>query len=370
MNRCLQCLMPDTRPDTAFLNGVCSACLAYAGRPKIDWQAREEDLRALLARARAVATQFGNTYDVIVPSSGGKDSTAQVLMLKERGARVLAVTATTCHLTPIGRANLDNIARHASTVEVTPDRSVRAKLNRLGLELVGDISWPEHVAIFTTPFRVAAKAGIPFIFYGENPQNQYGGPLEAQDAQQMTRRWISEFGGFLGLRAADMVGQSGITEADMAAYTLPAGLEEAGIEAHFLGQYLPWDSHENAAKARAAGMRQERPSAANHWDHENLDNASTGLHDAMMWRKYGYGRGCAQVSVDIRAGRIDRKTALQWVEHFDGLFPTEYAGITIDAVLERIGMTMNDLLPILHRFTNWDLFQGEHDWRPILKEST
>jgi hypothetical protein len=33
---------------------------------------------------------------------------------------------------------------------------VRAKLNRLGLELVGDISWPEHVSIFTTPFEAVA----------------------------------------------------------------------------------------------------------------------------------------------------------------------------------------------------------------------
>ena len=369
MNRCLQCLLPDTRPDTPFLNGVCAACIAYAARPKIDWQAREEALQALLARARETAKARGNHFDVIVPSSGGKDSTAQVLMLKERGARVLAVTATTCHLTPIGRANIDNLARHATTVEITPNRTVRAKLNRLGLELVGDISWPEHVSIFTTPFRVAAQVGIPFIFFGENPQSAYGGPFEAQDAQQMTRRWVSEFGGFLGLRPADLVGQAGLTADDMADYTL-AGVQIDGIEAHFLGQYLPWDSHENAAKARAAGMLQAIPSAANVWEHENLDNAQTGLHDAMMARKYGYGRGCAQISVDIRAGRISRANAMDWVKHFDGLFPFNYADVGVDETLGRIGMTLMDLKPLLERFTNHDLFEGEHNWRPILKATS
>ena len=366
MKRCLQCLLPDTRPDTPFLNGVCAACLAYAARPKIDWQAREEALQALLARARETAKARGNHFDVIVPSSGGKDSTAQVLMLKERGARVLVVTATTCHLAPLGRYNIDNLARHATTFEITPNREVRAKLNRLGLELVGDISWPEHVSIFTTPFREAAQSGIPFIFYGENPQNQYGGPLEAQDAKQMTRRWVSEFGGFLGLRPADLVGQAGLTADDMADYTL-AGVQIDGIEAHFLGQYLPWDSHENADMARKAGMRQRAPCSANQWIAENLDNAQTGLHDHMMYRKYGYGRGCAQASVDVRSGRADRATALDWAEHFDGLFPYEYAGVDIEEMLARIGMTLADLDPLLDRFTNRALFDGEHNRRPILK---
>jgi hypothetical protein len=37
--------------------------------------------------------------------------------------------------------------------------TVRAKLNRLGLELVGDISHPEHMAIFTAPFQVARQTG-------------------------------------------------------------------------------------------------------------------------------------------------------------------------------------------------------------------
>ena len=73
------------------------------------------------------------------------------------GAEVTVVTARTCHLTEIGRQNIDNLARYARTIEVTPNMTVRAKLNRLGLELVGDISWPEHAAIFSTPFSVAAS---------------------------------------------------------------------------------------------------------------------------------------------------------------------------------------------------------------------
>ena len=353
MNRCTRCLIPDSRPDTYFEDGVCSACLEHDRREVVDWHARREELAGLLARHR----RHGAEFDCIVPSSGGKDSHAQVLTLLELDARPLVVTATTCHLTPIGRRNIDNLARYATTLEASPNKRVRATLNRLALELVGDISWPEHVAIHTVPFKVAVQMGIPLVFYGENPLAQYGGPPGEQAAKRMTRRWVSEFGGFLGLRPSDLVGMEGLTARDMSDYTGPSdeALEAAGVEVHFLGQYIPWDSHANAEKAKAAGMEQARPSPANWWAHENLDNAQTGLHDWMMYRKYGYGRGCAQISVDIRRGLIGREEARIWLDMHDGEFPMTYAGVPIADVLERVGLSMSMLLEIS------DQFAAEHE---------
>lgn len=340
MNRCRLCCIPDTRPDTAFVDGVCSACLNYAKRPQIDWDARKQELLQLLDKHHGRC---------IVPSSGGKDSHYQVLTLLALGADVTVVTATTCQLTEVGRANIDNLATYARTIEVTPNRTVRAKLNRLGLELVGDISWPEHVSIFTTPFRIAQALGIGLIFYGESPQAEYGGPIGTEEAKEMTRRWRSEFGGFLGMRPSDLVGQEGITERDLRDYTLPQ-TDEA--EAYFLGQFIPWDSRRNAEVAAQAGMIQRLPCAANWWLGENCDNAQTGLHDHLMFRKYGYGRGAAQISVDVRAGRIRREQAMQWVEQFDGLFPAVYMGVPVEAVLDHIGMSREAFDACAARFTN------------------
>lgn len=350
MIRCARCIMPNARPDTPFVDGVCQACLNFANRPQINWHAREKELINLLDRHHG---------QCIVPSSGGKDSHWQALKLIEMGADVTLVTATTCHLTPIGRANIDNLARYARTIEITPNRTVRAKLNRLGLEMVGDISWPEHVSIFTTPFKAAADLGIPLIFYGENPQDQYGGPMGSEQAKTMTARWRSEFGGFLGLRPADLIGQQGITKADMADYDTVYDQTNAGkaLEAHFIGAYTPWDSHMNAAVARAYGMQQVVPSQANYWPHENLDNAQTGLHDYMMYRKYGYGRASAQLSVDVRAGVVPRETALDQARKMDAIFPDIYAGVELDVVLDRIEVKRERLMDIINQFTAWEYFQ-------------
>lgn len=342
MIRCRTCVMPDTRPDSAFIDGQCPACVSFAKRPTIDWDARLRSLHDLLER---------HDWRCIVPSSGGKDSTYIALTLKAMGADVTAVTARTCHLTPIGRANIDNLARHVRTIEITPNMTVRAKLNRLSLERVGDISWPEHCSIFTAPFRLANDHDQPsLLFYGENPQTEYGGPPGADEAMTMTRRWITEFGGFLGLRPQDFIGVEGITKRDMADYMAPMAVRH-GVEAHFLGQYIPWDSVRNAELSMAHGMQTlaHPPATANWWKWENLDNAQTGLHDRFMFLKYGFGRGCQQISVDVRNGRIPRSSALAWVWH-DGLFPTMYAGVHIQDVLENIGMSFDRLLEVECQF--------------------
>lgn len=351
MIRCKTCVMPLTRPDTPAIDGECAACVSYRRRPTIDWEARKAALIALLDR---------HDGRCIVPSSGGKDSTYQVMTLLGLGADVTVVTARTCQLTAIGRRNIDNLARHARTIEVVPNMTVRAKLNRLGLQMVGDISWPEHAAIFTTPFRVAAQLGIPLLFYGENPQDQYGGPVGSEDARVMTRRWVSEFGGFLGLRPSDFVGLEGITERDMADYMPPEAGWDFEPEAHFLGQYLRWDSRRNAEVATEAGMRNfgQAPSTANWWVHENLDNAQTGIHDYFMWLKYGFGRGCQQISVDVRTGIVQRRHALDWVESHDHLFPSVYAGVEFGEVLAAISMRNHEFSVACDRFRNEAIHAG------------
>lgn len=366
--RCKTCVMPSTRPDVPFVDGECQACINARNRPAIDWEARHIELMALLDR---------HDGRVIVPSSGGKDSSYIALRLKELGCDVTAVTATTCYLTPVGRANLDNLARHVRTVEVTPDRSVRAKLCRAGLEMVGDASWPQHASIWAIPFRMAVALKTPLLVWGENSQDAYGGPQGSEKARQMTRRWCAEFGGLNGLRAADFVGVDGITERDMQDYQLPADaeLQAAGVEAHFLGAYEQWSSPRNARVATRNGMRvymgergPQPPCTANAWTFENLDCFITAWHDHGMYRKFGFGRGCVQVSIDVREGGMTREEAMFFVRHFDGAFPEEYAGVHMDEVLEWMGMDRVQLMTAFEKFTDHSLFAREENRRPILKE--
>lgn len=370
--RCRECLIPTTRPDTAFVGGLCSACINHKKRAEIDWKPREAELVRILESA----PRNGSGYTCIVASSGGKDSTWQTLKMIEMGAKPLVVTATTCYLTSVGRRNIDNLARFADTVELPENRwwadrrwrKARATLNRIGLEMVGDISLPEHLAIFSVPFRAAVEYGIPLVFYGECPQAIWGGPSGTEDARTMTKRWVMEFGGLLQVRASDLVGVEGLTEEDVAYYRMPPDEDMKRVTAYFLGQFLEWNSRRNADVAEANGMTSVLPYPGNWLRGENLDNAMTGVHDHGAYRKYGLGRLSAQISADIRAGLITRAEALEIVRERDGLFPETYMGVSLREVLSRIGMGRWRFMKALDRHTDWSLFSRVAKGRPILKE--
>src|SRR4051794_12909345 len=106
---CRKCVMPETKPDLSFdKDGVCSACRSYEQRAAVDWGARRAQLEEILAKYRAPR---GDRWDCIVPVSGGKDSTYQVLRVLQLGLNPLCVTATTCDPSAIGRRNIENIKR-------------------------------------------------------------------------------------------------------------------------------------------------------------------------------------------------------------------------------------------------------------------
>ena len=355
---CARCLMPETKPDL-FIDGdgVCSACRNFERRQVVDWARRREELGTVLERYR---TRDGSAYDCIVPVSGGKDSTFQALRLLELGLNPLCVTATTDHLTALGRRNIENLKkRGVDYVEVTTNPVVRRRINRLALTQVGDISWPEHVTIFTIPVRMAVQLGIPLIVWGENPQNEYGGPAAAAADNVLTRRWLEEFGGLLGLRVSDLVGQEGIEPKHLIQYTYPtdAELARVGVTGLFLGYYVPWDGYANALYAQGHGFETyDKPVEGSLVNYENLDNAQTGIHDYFKFLKYGFGRATDLACLHIRRGRLPREDALRLVKRHDGKFPWVYLGTPLDEVLRSIDMSLDDFIRVCDRFTNKKLF--------------
>ena len=355
---CRRCLMPETKPDL-FIDeeGVCSACRSYGQRAVIDWDVRKKELLQILERHRS---KDNNSYDCIVPASGGKDSHFQVIRILELGYNPLVVTATTDQLSDIGRYNIENIKRQGvDYVEVTSNPVIRRRINRLALAQIGDISWPEHVCIFTIPVRIAVQMNIPLIIWGENSQNEYGGPAGAADDNVLNRRWLEEFGGLLGLRVSDLIGQEGIERRHIIQYTYPSDedLSRVGVTGLFLGYYIPWDGYQNALYSQAHGFHTYHKTVEGSLvNYENLDNIQTGIHDYFKFIKYGFGRATDLACLHIRRGRLARADGLNLVKKLDGKFPWEYLGYPIDDVLQEIDMTLDEFIQICDRFTNKKLF--------------
>lgn len=343
--RCSRCLYPNTKPDLHFRDGLCSACMAFDAREKINWPAREAEFLSLVKSHR------GSTHDVIVACSGGKDSTWQIVKCLELGLRPLAVTATTDHLSSIGRKNLDNISNLCDHIEITPHKPTRRKIAKFALQEIGDISWCEHHLIWSVPAREALARTIPIILYGECPQNEYGaGPAGSETQTQLTQSWVHEFGGLLGLRLSDVSDILGIEAKHLEIYKRPNAEK---VQAVFMGAYFPWHGAKNALTAQQNGfLFSDRAVEGSLFNYENLDNLQTGIHDYLRYLKFGYGRAVDIASNLIRREQFPREAAIEMVAGRDGAYPKTYLGVPLEVILHNIGMGVSEFDAICERFTN------------------
>ncbi|MDB5037193.1 MAG: Pseudaminic acid biosynthesis protein PseA,possible Pse5Ac7Ac acetamidino synthase [Bacteriovoracaceae bacterium] len=358
---CTRCVMPDTKPDLSFdSEGVCSACKAFENRKAVDWVQRKKELTEILERYRS---KDGSNWDCVVPVSGGKDSTYQVVKMLQMGMKPLAVTAATCSMSEVGRRNLDNIRKlGVDLLEFGPSLPTRQKINRIALQQVGDVTWPEHVTIFTIPVRVAIQHKIPLIIWGENSQHEYGGPASAQDKNYLDRRWLEEFGGLLGMRVTDLIGLEGLTKRELLPYIYPSDEEvrSVGVTGLFLGYYIPWDGFTNTIVAQNHGWEAwPKVVEGSALDYENLDNLFHGIHDYFKFLKFGFGRATDHVCMQIRRGRLAREDALEIVTKQDGKFPWTYLDQPIEKMLSQIGLSVDEFVKICDRFTNKKIFKKD-----------
>ena len=355
--------MPSTKPDIAFNeDGLCNACSSFQNRKTINWDDRRNELHTILENYRSTD---GSNWDCIIPVSGGKDSTYQVLKVLELGLNPLCVTSTTCNLSELGRRNIENIKSFGvDYIEISPNQRVRARLNRIGLERVGDIAWPEHLGIFTIPVRAAVQFKVPLIIWGENSQNEYGGPATSQNSKHLSRRWLEEFGGLLGMRVTDLIENEGFSAHELINYVYPTDEELAkiGVTGIFLGYYLPWDGMSNALIAQAHGFTTyDKIVEGSMVNYENLDNCQHGIHDYFKFLKFGFSRATDIACLHIRRGRLTRHEGLAIARMHDGKFPWEYLGKTLEEILEPLGMSVAQFTKICDRFTNKRIFLRNED---------
>lgn len=345
MKWCAACVLPDTRPNLVIgPDGVCNACRSHRGRAEVDWAERGRQLREAVAQAKARSRR----HDCLVPVSGGKDSTWQVVKCLELGLTPLAVTWKTPARTAIGQRNLDNlVALGVDHIDYQVNPKVEARFMLKAFERFGSTAIPMHLALFNIPLAIAVRFRIPLVVWGENSAVEYGSPDEAASGMRLTGAWLARHGVAHGTTAADWV-DGDLTEKQLASYfgPDPDALESEGVNAIFLGHYLPWDPEQSLAVASAAGFRHEAGAArTGYYDYADIDDDFISLHHWMKWYKFGFTRLFDNLSLEIRNGRMTRAGALRIIRergdqtpHADIARFCAFAGIPVErffAIAER-----------------------------------
>lgn len=361
---CTKCVYPETKPDLTFNEeGVCSACLAAAEKHAgIDWAQREVDFHEIVEHYKL--KNGVNGYDCIVPVSGGKDSTYQAYFMKYIcGMNPLCVCFETTAVTELGQQNLDNLSEMGmDVIHFKKNSEVYRKMVVESFKRVGDEMWPNHIGIFTIPVLMAVKFNIPLIIWGENPQQEYGGPsLESVKNRILNRSWLEEFGGLLGNRIQDMIGVDGITEKELTPYFYPSDeeIERVGVTGVFLGHYFFWDARKQLEIVQQHGfkIKEDGPIEGTYTNYENLDEKLVGLHDYLKYVKYGFGRASDHAALDIRNNRLTREEAIKLVNQYDGKYP-HYA---VNSFMEYAKMSKEAIDEVIDSYTNSVIFAQDED---------
>tara|TARA_B100001175_G_C19503990_1_gene639805 strand:- start:1499 stop:2635 length:1137 start_codon:yes stop_codon:yes gene_type:complete len=368
IKRCKLCILPSSKPDLEFnSDGICQGCLAYKNRKSINWEDREKKLLEIFKKYKK-----HDNYDCIIPVSGGKDSHFQVIKVKELGFNPLCITATTDKLTELGRYNIENLKKiGVDHLEISTDPKIRRKINKFTLETVGDISWAEHLTIFTIPAKFSCFLDIPLIVWGENPQNENGGPIDKESEINLDRAWLEEFGGLLGLRTSDLKDVLEIDSNKLDLYTYPEAKELAKTKTTgiFLGQFVNWDGKSNAELAIKNGFKvYDKELEGSIVNYENLDNAQMRIHDYFKYLKYGYDRVTDWCCWHIRRNRLNRNEAIKINDEKSGIYPAEYLGYDLSEILSEIDCTIEEFNKICDNFTNHDIFKCDNKGRLIKKD--
>jgi N-acetyl sugar amidotransferase len=368
---CTNCLFPETKPDLFFnQEGLCSACQASIEKDNtIDWESRGKAFMNIVEEHKLKNNEIG--YDCLIPVSGGKDSTYQAYFMKEVcGMNPLCVCFETTNMTELGRKNLDNISKMGiDVIYFKKNYNVYRSMVIEGFKSVGDEMWPNHLGIFTIPIHFALKFNIKLIIWGENSQQEYGGPEESINKSELGRSWLEEFGGLLGYRIQDMIGVDGMTKRDLTPYFYPDAeeLEKAEIKGLFLGHYFFWDARKQLDIILKHGFstKEDGPVEGTYTNYENLDEKMHGLHDYLKFVKYGFGRATDHANIDIRNKRMTREEGLYLVEKYDGKYPWE----SINAFKDYSGMSIKEIDEVIDSYTNPMLFKTNEEGNFIRDEN-
>lgn len=354
--------MPDTRPRIVFDGeGICNACRNAEERRRTDWGARRAAFEALLAPHRS----RDGRWDVIVPWSGGKDSSTIAWRLKyEYGMNPLLATFSPLIPNEVGMHNREAMVRAGfDHVFFRPDQRVSRRLARRFFIERGNPKVHWDAGINAVPLKEALGRGIRLVVYAEHGESQYGGRVLREESKKVRdvtevlehqigddpRNWVDE--------------EVSLKDLNPYIYPDPNLLAERGIQAIYFAYFHPWSPFENARFIRQKidfWTDPEGRTEGTFTDFDSLDDKIDPLYYYMQYIKFGFGRASRDASRMVYGGHLTREEALEYARRYDAEFPARY----FEECLAYLGLTSDEFHSIVDAHRNDEIWIREGEtWR-------
>lgn len=365
---CKKCLMLSTRPRLQYdENGVCSACnWAEEKRTVVDWNARQKELQDLCDKYR----RQDGAFDVIVPASGGKDSSTVAHKLKTQyGMHPLCVNINHSPevTTRVNEINLNGFINSGfDLIRIYPNPHVVQKLDKTGLIKYGQPYFGWMYAMVFAPIKMSILYNIPLVMYGEEGEVEYGGSTELKNVATYSIDHIKRL--YLSGISLEDINENVSQDESLWWWNPPTEEEIDRVKpavAHW-SYFENWNSENNYlyAKEHVGLVEQESNSSGTYNNYSQTDSILYPLHTYFMYLKFGFGRCSQDACIDVRNGSITREEGRKLILEYDEQYPKEFE----EAYLKYYQMTKEEWDNNIDRWANKELLYKDKETGRWLKD--
>lgn len=314
---CARCCMPETEEEyTEDEYGMCRICRSSEQKMHIDWVKRREMFEDIRDKCKA---QAGNSYDCMVPISGGKDSAFQLYVLTQVfKMKPLAVTYSHNWFSKTGWYNLVNTLKEFNVDHLiyTPNRNLVNRIARKSLGMIGDACWSCHAGVGSIPLHIASKYNIPVIIYGESAAEATQRGDYFENNFDYDKHYYTKFS---AKKTPDEMLCSSLNSKDLHMYQLPSDqeVEDAQIRILHLGDFIFWDEERQVEFMRDYYGWRETDIENDYKGYQSAECIMPGVHDFTCYLKRGWGKTSVHASQDVRSGILTREEGFELINKTD-----------------------------------------------------
>ena len=348
--RCKRCLVTNTRPRVTFVDGVCSGCLNFDERKRINWKKRFLELRKVCNKIRS---KKGN-FDIIVPVGGGKDSSYVAWCLKNKfKMNPLGVFCEPPLMTELGKKNLLNFESSGFSVLRIASEKKDKKINKLMFKKYGFPQYTWLSAIKIAPIKVALAMNIKCIMWGEEGESMYGGLNKNRNKMKFNAELIKKY------YQENIPIKKFFSDHDLFWQQLTK-LEvklSKNIYTCNWSYFEKWDENMHLKVAKKyCGLKEATGKEQNAINkHSHTDQKMFSLHMYLAYLKYGFSRATSDTSIEIRHKRMTREAGMKIVKKLDSVFPSEY----LNDYYNYFSMSRKEFFSTLKKFKNKLIFNNK-----------
>jgi hypothetical protein len=268
--------------------------------------------------------------------------------MRELDMHPLLITLVPHLETEVGKYNRELMRKEFDCLTVTPEYEAYRELAITGFVKQGRPKLPFVTGISTAVCQLALKLNIPFIMYGEEGENEYGGVSKVKT--KIDRNYLVDYY------------YSGHDPSEYGSWwVLPPQKKLDELYPTHFSKFEKWDSKAHADFAISKGMITE-PQIGTFTDYAQLSDSLQDLHAYLMYLKYGFGRCTSDANIAIRSGEMTRDEGLNLVREKDGVEPWQTNPHLLEMYSDYFKLTEREFVHVVDGWANTEILKWDGRW--------